>query len=187
MLPIVVEPDSLEGQFDEHVVEHHLFHLIESGDFEGRNLSPSELHALFSLIGGFLEGHKSAAFLFVSIGKLDEKTMEVCHFNLAGRVRVIDGPDALEFLKGPLLDRQFIQVSLAEECIDDDGNEQVEEDLGHDHLEEQVEANCNAVASAATGVEWILWISPISNHSFVGLVLNALVHDGVGLGAVKHD
>ena len=89
-------------------------------------------------------------------------------------------PSQNEIIYALLLYRDLGKLCLPEECVDNDRDEEVEEDLGDDHLEEDVEDNGEA-GSAPLRPEHIIWIIATSNDAVVVLVLLALVQDGEGL------
>lgn len=95
-------------------------------------------------------------------------------------------PDSLEVFDCLLFDGNRGKISLAEERIDNDGDEQIKEHLRHNNLEEQMEAN-SPIRAAAFRTIWVVRISAIGYNAFIGLVFFALVQDGVRLGGVEHN
>lgn len=77
-------------------------------------------------------------------------------------------------------------VSLAEEGVNDDGNEEIEEDLGDNDLEEQVEGHSEGISTALRTVS-VSRVVTTFNDRVVVFVLDALVQDGPWLARVKHD
>ena len=128
-----------------------------------------------------LEGYQDAAFgwlsffcqIFEQILTVFERYESVCIF-------IIVRPSQNEIIYALLLYRDLGKLCLPEECVDNDRDEEVEEDLGDDHLEEDVEDNGEA-GSAPFRPEHIIWIIAPSNDAVVVLVLLALVQDGEGL------
>lgn len=85
-----------------------------------------------------------------------------------------------------MLDRHVSQIGLAEESINDDSNEQVEEDLRDNDLEEQVESDGNARSAPLWSLP-VCWVSSIGNNSRILFFLNTLVENRSGLRGVEHD
>ena len=77
-------------------------------------------------------------------------------------------------------------VSLAEEGVNDDGNEEIEEDLRDNDLEEQVECHSEGISTALRTVSVSRVVTTL-NDRVVVFVLDALVQDGPWLARVKHD
>ena len=100
---------------------------------------------------------------------------------------VVLGPKPLEIFNSLLRHWHVGHVGLAEERIDDDSNEKVEEHLRNDDLEEQMEGDCRTEATTSTGGIWVTRSEAVSDHGFVRLVLLALILKGVRLGRVKHN
>ena len=57
------------------------------------------------------------------------------------------GPLDCEIVEALLLEGNLGEVCLAEECVNDDGDEEVKEDLGHDDLEKDMEAHGEVLAA----------------------------------------
>ena len=76
-----------------------------------------------------LEWNQSATFFFVGLGKVNQKLVEISDTDESCSLLVIVCPKSLEVLNGLLLDGNISLVSLAEEGINNDGNEEVEEHL----------------------------------------------------------
>lgn len=70
------------------------------------------------------------------IGKSNNELIKVFYFNETGRCRVKLRPNVHKFQKLIILNRKLEMVSLPQECIDNDRDEKVDEDL-----EENVETN----------------------------------------------
>ena len=100
---------------------------------------------------------------------------------------VVLGPKPLEIFNSLLRHWHVGHVGLAEERIDYDRDEEVEEHLRNDDLEEQMEGDCRTEATTSTGGIWVTRSEAVSDHGFVRLVLLALVQKGVRLGRVKHN
>jgi len=65
--------------------------------------------------------------------------------HICGAVGVVLGPHLDESVDVQLRQGQIVLLGLAHECVDHDGDEQIQEDLGHDHLEqEEVDDGVNA-------------------------------------------
>ena len=63
--------------------------------------------------------------------------------SIAVEVRPLDS----EIVKALLLERNLGEVGLAEKRVNDDGNEEVEENLGHNDLEKDVKGHGEVLAA----------------------------------------
>lgn len=103
------------------------------------------------------------------------------HANVACGVRVERTPDLDERLYVVLLDGQAESYGLADERINHNRNEEIEEDLSHDDLEDHEVEDGQSEVSTAVGN------STISSDGSLVLVRVALVRDAVDTSGVKHN
>ena len=179
---LVEQLHSLVAQPNQHVIEHHFLHVVVGGNVQKEDLAVAELLLLHSL----LERNEGSTFIWTRFRQVQKQLFERRHGDEACAIGIVLGPNGLEVFHGLLLHGHVGQVSLAEEGVDDDGDEQVEEHLGDDHLEEQVESHGHSCPAPCRAVE-VGWVSPICNNSVVVFSLIALVEDGPGLRRVEHD
>ena len=105
---------------------HHLLHVAKRRDLKRYDLSIAELlivsHSLF-------EGNQGTTFLRIGLSEVNQEFIELADCDKARAIDIVLRPDPLEVLNGFSLDGHVGKLSLTEEGIDDDGNEEVEEDL----------------------------------------------------------
>ena len=128
-----------------------------------------------------LERYQDTAFGWLSIlCQISEQILTVFERYESVSIFIIVRPALNEIIYALLLDRDLCKFCLPEKRVDNDRDEEVEEDLGDDHLEEDVKDNREAI-SATFRPKHIIWIIATSNDAVVILVLFALVHDREGL------
>lgn len=89
--------------------------------------------------------------------------------DVSGRLRIIEGPERNELTDTVLLNRQLEVVSLTQEGIDDDRDEQVDENLVDEDVEQNKESNGGCRATTLERFSTVL------HHALIRLIFTALV------------
>ena len=110
-----------------------------------------------------------------------DEIIKLVHADKASGVWVILRPQLLKFVECIRLNRQLKVVSLAQESVNYDRHEQVDEDLSDQNLEQDEEGVRDNWTAA------LVWNSAIGHHTLVSLFFNTLVHLGERSGQVKHN
>ena len=171
------------AKLHEHVVEHDVLLVIVGRDLELHDL-PVEEGVALRVATLLLEGDQGATLITICLRQAQNEPLEVFDGDLARRLLVEVRPDALEVLNRLLFYRDLRR--LPEEGIDDDGDEEVEEDLRDDDLEEEVEGYRKTGTAALRPIGIIRVVTSLYNRIVV-FDLFALVKDIARLGRIKHD
>ena len=125
-LTVVLLLADVSGHRLKDIVEQKLAELVEGGDLQARNVLPSE-NLIFS--------HQLPVCdqIALSVTKSDDEILKLVAADVASRVGVKFLPHLQKFVNVELRDGQTECVRLAHERVDDDGDEEIQENLGHNH------------------------------------------------------
>lgn len=147
-----MELDNILAELHEDIVEHNLAHVLVGGHLQLHD----ELLAVHVIIcNPLVLWNELTSDIVLATGQVLDEAFKLRSCNEASRCLVIGGPASLVPLERPIL--QLVEERsarcLAEEGLEDDRDEEVEEDLANDDLEKQVERNSEACATALGPVD----------------------------------
>ena len=128
LLAVVLLLAYVSGHGLDNIVEQKVAELVEGGDLQPRDKSSSKSVVFYHQLSVGDEVALSAA-------EGNNKILKLGRFNVANRVMVELLPNFPELVNVQLRNGQTERVGLAQERVDDDGDEKIQEDLGHDHRE----------------------------------------------------
>lgn len=128
LLAVVLLLADVSGHGLDNIVEQKVAELVEGGDLQPRDKSSSKSVVFYHQLSVGDEVALSAA-------QGNNKILKLGRFNVANRVMVELLPHFPELVNVQLRNGQTERVGLAQERVDDDGDEKIQEDLGHDHRE----------------------------------------------------
>ena len=128
LLAVVLLLADVSGHGLDHIVEQKVAELVEGGDLQPRDKSSSKSFIFYHQLSVGDEVALSAA-------EGNNKILKFGRFDVANRVMVKLLPHFPELINVQLCNGQTERVRLAQERVDDDGDEKIQEDLGHDHRE----------------------------------------------------
>lgn len=128
LLAVVLLLADVSGHGLDNIVEQKVAELVEGGDLQPRDKSSSKSVVFY---------HQLSVGDEVALGAAqgNNKILKLGRFNVANRVMVELLPHFPELVNVQLRNGQTERVGLAQERVDDDGDEKIQEDLGHDHRE----------------------------------------------------
>ena len=131
----MIELEHLVADLLQDVIEHHLFKIVVGWDVQGCYVPrPEDLTAQNLL----WEHHHVLSLLILS--QVNDQRLKVLQLDVASGIWVILRPQDGEGLYRFLLDWQIGKITLTEEGVYDDGDEEIEEDLADDDLVEKMES-----------------------------------------------
>jgi len=128
LFAVVLLLADVSGHGLDNIVEQKVAELVEGGDLQPRDKSSSKSVVFYHQLSVGDEVALSAA-------EGNNKILKLGRFNVANRVMVELLPNFPELINVQLRNGQTERVGLAQERVDDDGDEKIQEDLGHDHRE----------------------------------------------------
>lgn len=128
LLAVVLLLADVSGHGLDNIVEQKVAELVEGGDLQPRDKSSSKSVVFYHQLSVGDEVALSAA-------EGNNKILKFGRFDVANRVMVELLPHFPELVNVQLRNGQTERVGLAQERVDDDGDEKIQEDLGHDHRE----------------------------------------------------
>jgi hypothetical protein len=128
LFAVVLLLADVSGHGLDNIVEQKVAELVEGGDLQPRDKSSSKSVVFYHQLSVGDEVALSAA-------EGNNKILKLGRFNVANRVMVELLPHFPELVNVQLRNGQTERVGLAQERVDDDGDEKIQEDLGHDHRE----------------------------------------------------
>ena len=128
LFAVVLLLADVSGHGLDNIVEQKVAELVEGGDLQPRDKSSSKSVVFYHQLSVGDEVALSAA-------EGNNKILKLGRFNVANRVMVELLPNFPELVNVQLRNWQTERVGLAQERVDDDGDEKIQEDLGHDHRE----------------------------------------------------
>lgn len=128
LFAVVLLLADVSGHGLDNIVEQKVAELVEGGDLQPRDKSSSKSVVFYHQLSVGDEVALSAA-------EGNNKILKLGRFNVANRVMVELLPNFPELVNVQLRNGQTERVGLAQERVDDDGDEKIQEDLGHDHRE----------------------------------------------------
>jgi hypothetical protein len=128
LFAVVLLLADVSGHGLDNIVEQKVAELVEGGDLQPRDKSSSKSVVFYHQLSVGDEVALSAA-------EGNNKILKLGRFNVANRVMVELLPHFSELVNVQLRNGQTERVGLAQERVDDDGDEKIQEDLGHDHRE----------------------------------------------------
>lgn len=128
LFAVVLLLADVSGHGLDNIVEQKVAELVEGGDLQPRDKSSSKSVVFYHQLSVGDEVALSAA-------QGNNKILKLGRFNVANRVMVELLPHFPELVNVQLRNGQTERVGLAQERVDDDGDEKIQEDLGHDHRE----------------------------------------------------
>ena len=163
LFAVVLLLADVSGHGLDNIVEQKVAELVEGGDLQPRDKSSSKSVVFYHQLSVGDEVALSAADgrnINIAIGFVNpalaaastglthtagsattgaaegnNKILKLGRFNVANRVMVELLPNFPELVNVQLRNGQTERVGLAQERVDDDGDEKIQEDLGHDHRE----------------------------------------------------
>lgn len=128
LFAVVLLLADVSGHGLDNIVEQKVAELVEGGDLQPRDKSSSKSVVFYHQLSVGDEVALSAA-------EGNNKILKLGRFNVANCVMVELLPHFPELVNVQLRNGQTERVGLAQERVDDDGDEKIQEDLGHDHRE----------------------------------------------------
>ena len=128
LFAVVLLLADVSGHGLDNIVEQKVAELVEGGDLQPRDKSSSKSVVFYHQLSVGDEVALSAA-------EGNNKILKLGRFNVANRLMVELLPNFPELVNVQLRNGQTERVGLAQERVDDDGDEKIQEDLGHDHRE----------------------------------------------------
>jgi hypothetical protein len=128
LFAVVLLLADVSGHGLDNIVEQKVAELVEGGDLQPRDKSSSKSVVFYHQLSVGDEVALSAA-------EGNNKILKFGRFDVANRVMVELLPHFPELVNVQLRNGQTERVGLAQERVDDDGDEKIQEDLGHDHRE----------------------------------------------------
>lgn len=128
LFAVVLLLADVSGHGLDNIVEQKVAELVEGGDLQPRDKSSSKSVVFYHQLSVGDEVALSAA-------EGNNKILKFGGFDVANRVMVELLPHFPELVYVQLRNGQTERVGLAQERVDDDGDEKIQEDLGHDHRE----------------------------------------------------
>jgi hypothetical protein len=128
LFAVVLLLADVSGHGLDNIVEQKVAELVEGGDLQPRDKSSSKSVVFYHQLSVGNEVALSAA-------EGNNKILKFGRFDVANRVMVELLPHFPELVNVQLRNGQTERVGLAQERVDDDGDEKIQEDLGHDHRE----------------------------------------------------
>lgn len=128
LFAVVLLLADVSGHGLDNIVEQKVAELVEGGDLQPRDKSSSKSVVFYHQLSVGDEVALSAA-------EGNNKILKFGRFDVANSVMVELLPHFPELVNVQLRNGQTERVGLAQERVDDDGDEKIQEDLGHDHRE----------------------------------------------------
>jgi len=170
-----VELDGLMTKFHEDVVEHDFRLVFVGGNLKLHDLAVHELESNILILTFRFEDQCTRLVRF-SISNIDKQQFHVANRDETCCLLVIHRPDSLVVLNGLLLDRHACHICLTKECINNNGDEQVKENLRHDDLEQEMESDGEANSTTFRSV-CVGWVVTAFNNGVVVFDFLTLVED----------
>lgn len=168
-----VHLDLLMAELLKHIIEHNLGLVLVSWDLEGHDLSDAELF-VGRVSSPLFERNERTSLIVVTLSAVHDEVFELVDWHVVSAIFVVFLPDSLEVLADFDLDGHLGEIGLTEEGIDDNGNEEVQEDLRDDNLEEKMERNGKS-STTALGSFNERRVVTTGNNRIEAFILDALV------------